>query len=58
MICIDPSYFLFFWRGGGGCLVGYCMMIETALSYYLNKHHGRNDSVRACGAEGQFKAFK
>ncbi len=46
------SEFFFFWRGG--CLVGYCMMIEIAqmaLSYYQNKlqkyfflkHYGLND---------------
>ncbi len=51
VIRVDPSFFCFFKRGGGG-LVGYCMMIEItqmALSYYLNKlrkdcflKHGRN----------------
>ncbi len=52
MIRVDPSFFFFLLRGGG-CSVGYCIMIEIAqiaLSYYLNKllkdcflkHHGRN----------------
>ncbi len=64
MIRVDPSIFLFiFLRRGGGCLVGYCMMIEIAqmaLSYNLNKlrkdcflKHGRNgleSDARARGA--------
>ncbi len=47
----------------GGCLVGYCIMIEIvqiALSYYLNKllkdcflkHHGLNDLESAARARG------
>ncbi len=61
---VDPSFFiLLFFEEGGGCLVGYCMMIEIvqmALSYYLNKlrkdcflkHHGRNDPESAARARG------
>ncbi len=65
MICVDPSFFIYFifLRGGGGVLVGYCMMIEItqmASSYYLNKlrkycflkHHGRNDPESAVRARG------
>ncbi len=66
MIRVDPSFF----GGGGGDVVGYCMMFEIAqmaLSHYLNKlrkdcflkPHGQNDPESAARARGAIcRTFK